>query len=223
MSEGKVDTVEDLLLDIIDRTDKILNISGEVINTEIEEIDQTQKEELLNLMCERTKNIIEAETQTSFQQETPSTSEAEQPTETFGEIAQLTTPSFGPSINANTIWEISNPIYLTNVIYQGIGITAEGIYLSKGFYKIKYTFSNVKTASGLALFEANTKKFISLIAYQSYYGSEGEKVIRFQGEEYYNINSNVIIAITNGVGEYRPEEFRGIISVTILKQRSSPN
>lgn len=61
MSEKKSDSIDELLLNIIERTDKILEETEDKITDDSLEKVQFEKEKLLQLMCERTKAIFEAD------------------------------------------------------------------------------------------------------------------------------------------------------------------
>lgn len=203
MSEQKTDTVEDLLESIIKSTEKIL--------IETNQETQHEKVEGENLPIEEENPSTENPSTENPSIENPSS-----------ESLSTENPSYGPAVNALSYWEISKPIYLTNVIYNDLKINTESIYLSKGFYKFSYTFSNVNPPGGIGIFDTDKKELIRLIAYQSYYGGQGEKVVRFSGTEYFKTDKDVVIGVTNGFGNFRPASFRGIVSVTVHKLRNSP-
>lgn len=121
----------------------------------------------------------------------------------------------------NVIWEISEQVFRSTKSFGAIGISAEGIFLDKGFYKIAYTLCNIKPPGRIALL-TSAKEFIKLIAYHSYYGGNDEKINRHSSEVYMKVNSASLIGLTGDFGNFRPEGIEGISSVTIHKLKIRP-
>lgn len=231
MSEEKVDTVEDLLVDIIKQTDKILE--------ETEPQKEIEVEKLRKLMCERTQSIIQPESvikgrKTSVIIE-PKLEVVREPAtisedKNFGlgeseipvQPAEFILPDYSPSFNTrNALWEVSQPIILTGNRWPAFDLDIEGIHLNRGIYKIQYTLVNTSAGHGLGLFTQN-KKFIRLLGYISIHGSVAP-IPWATNEVYLELKNNHIIALTNHDTEFRPYSFPGLINITVHKLKTTPN
>lgn len=137
-------------------------------------------------------------------------------------------PTYGPSINPlNVTWQISTPVILYSESRPGVNIRSAGILLNRGYYKLDFTFVNVLSGFGVGLFEPETKKFQKLLGHHStFYKQEPTNTKAEQYHLYANrgfndiyitIEKSGLIGLTDGNGVYLPENFRGMIFVTVYK------
>lgn len=137
-------------------------------------------------------------------------------------VGERSLPEFGPPINQTSSWEI--PIVLIADSWPELKINSEGIYLTKGFYKLEYTFSNVHPGSVLAVFEQNSKQLMRVLDYLPHHGaSSNNYVIRQNGTRYLRVNQTLVVGLVNNQGGFRPKDFKGAVTVTIHKLKQTPN
>lgn len=70
---------------------------------------------------------------------------------------------------------------------------------------------------GIGLFE-ESGKFKQLITYVG-----RERVAYTEGHKYISPTERSILAITNEIGVFPPEDYQGIIIITLFKRKTSPN
>lgn len=208
----KESTCEELLLEIIDRTNKILDepeleahceeVGACGVEKESRQADKF--EESLGLMS--VKKI-----------------EGEPLKSKIGEedklVSKVIEPSYGDPFNVQGItWLISPPLFLSNHILDDTTEYTGAFYLSKGSYKFKYVLINLERNTGLGLFNPDTKKLTKLLDYHP--GSE--PLQRAKGESYIQLKESRLIGITNEKELFCPRNFSGVIKLTIHKFKSSP-
>lgn len=156
--------------------------------------------------------------------------EVEENTENDNQIIEA--PTYGPDINPyNVKWLTSSPIVLYGASRPGVNIRSAGILLDEGFYKLEFTFVNVYTGFGVALFHPRTKQFLRLLGHNSTFYKEGPR----EGEQYHlyanrtfkgihiSIETSGLVGLTDGNGTYLPRDFKGMIFVTVHKYKTTPN
>lgn len=137
-------------------------------------------------------------------------------------------PTYGPSINPlNVTWQISTPVILYGNSRPSVNIRSAGILLDRGYYKLDFTFVNVLSGFGVGLFEPETKRFQKLLGHHSTFYKQ--EPINTKSEQYHlyanrsfndiyiTIEKSGLIGLTDGNGVYLPENFRGMIFVTVYK------
>lgn len=110
----------------------------------------------------------------------------------------------------NSKWEVGNPMILDKV---------KEINIESGFYKINY-YLNKKgvVAHGLAIFEKDSKKFRDIIVWNS-----ADQSIQVKGEQFIEIKTPGIIAITGHSGEFKPKGFSGFYILSLHKLVRRPD
>lgn len=226
MSVDKGEIVEELLTNIIEASEKVLNDTAEPDHIEQEE-QSNQTENLVRKATTSTsgETIVETAIDTKAVEiggEKGATTfrNIERP----GDIEQIEVlyPTFSPPINLNnTHVQVTSPIILIEVKWEDLKVKTESVHLEKGIYKIEYTINNLEPFCGLGLFNLK-KEFKQILVYhRSLFNPP--PIVHESGHFYLELKEANLIALTNGDGFYRPYNFRGLISVTIHKYKTSPN
>lgn len=166
----------------------------------------------------------------TYKESTESIEEQEEPEGVSDKINRLeavnfTIPTFGPPINSLSYWEISQPIVLSGEAWPYLRVNNEGVYLSKGFYKLDCTLANIHSGSGLGEFSQETKTLNKLITYIPNSGLKDNRkyVVRYQERKYLQVKSPVVLGLTNKDGVFRPKNFWGSITLIVHKLKTTPN
>lgn len=238
MSIEQTDTVEDLLVDIIKRTDKILEETDEFNKVTDSKVEGAESEKLLKELHERTGAIFHKDTPSNIDtgEEVATTSEAgnKHTDEVLTTGTQIVNPFSKETTNSETIppalpsfnpcqaqWKISQRIILTGKSWSPLAPNIEGIRLNQGIYKIQFALTHVQPGHGIAIF-TEKREFIRLLVYLPNNGSSTPTVWSRE-EIYLRIDTPCVIGLTNSNREFRPSNFVGCISLTAHKLKTTPS
>lgn len=184
-----------------------------------------EKEDIKKVDAGTQINKVEDQKEAQTEASTSNENNSEQKNKATTKLPEINIPIYGPVVNLETSsWEISEPIFLVGLDQEEqFSSSRNGLILDKGFYKIVYTFVNIKPGTGLALFETSSEKFIKLLTYVPYSGAQKDTTIVFEKNKIYvQVKKVEILGITNSNLEYKPKTIEGTILVTIHRLKETP-
>lgn len=238
--------VEELLLDVIEKYQELEACQPTETDAVATDEINTLQSNLIGLMCSTTSTIFEGKAEAPIIKGTSYTAASREIAATAGEtkavdlkadcwieanISSKRTkvesekseiPNYSSPINLNNREvQISAPIILVEKDVPGVNVVTKEIQLDRGFYKIEYSLNNLHPYCGLGLFN-QSRAFKQFLVYHRRLINTPEIVYEI-GHFYLEIKEPSLIAITDGKGTHRPKSFKGLITLTVHKYKTTPN